>query len=667
MARVAPVPVAVATIPLWDPRLAAPPPAFGVKLGAGSISAQSFSAVTQTQSQHVFNVQVPSLQTYVDRFVNWRTTVQIQWYVNYGRTPTVSGVTLCMPGRDWALAAWPLHRLASNLSLQVNDTSVQLNLTQCLTTLLRLNDSKEGRSITTTPSKLDVYASCTTCSGTASSPYSAYDGVPYGVDPGNGSFPFLWCFPSNTTAGTGTAGNTLLSAANSGYYTDGTTTVQYVNGVPVTTSGVSQYPVAIQVTVAENLLISPFESGSSAAGPEGAIWGISNFVYQAQMQDPASARVIRCLNPNMAFSQIQYGTGANGSPFQSTFLDFNFLSAPLTLYVPPRNEVPYQQFIAYPFSSSGSFGPAGSGLGVTGTAASNVITVAQIPELLIIGATPANYSPLGNTAPPGNNSNNTTAVAAIQGDWYYPLRAMNVTCCNYTGLLTSVTTQTLWRMTTQNGLRMPWLQWYGLAQTTSFPAGSPAQQSSVTAALSGSLGYQQTMPTLTSGGPAVLAFGKDIQLDPTLAPGVSGNFSLSVIATIANNTNQTATPSISLLIVNAGFFNSKAGSSSVTTAPLTTDNVLEAGKQIKLNGGATLTSGQIDRVVGSGWNHKLSTGVMGARHFYEAGPGVEAAGAKADAAGSGYSSGGGASIGGGARTGGRFPALENGGGAAARW
>lgn len=652
MALVAPVPVAVATIPLWDPRLAAPPPAFGVKLGAGSIAAQSYQAVTATSSQHVFNVQVPSLQTYVDRYVLWRTTVQIQWYTQFSAAlqPTVSGLPLCMPGRDWALAAWPLHRLATNLSLQVNDTSVQLNLSQCLALLLRLNDSAEGRSITTTPSKLDVYALNSTNSQTVSSPYGGIDTAPYGVDAGNGAFPFLWCVPSFATTN---QGKTLLSIGSSGSYTDGTFTTNWANGIPVTTAGLSYYPLAIQVSIAENLLISPFESGSSAAGPEGAIWGISNFVYQAQMQSPDAARVLRCLSACQAFTNISYGY----VPFANTTLDFNLLSAPLTLYVPPRNEVPYQQFIAFPFTSSGAINAGTQGTPNTGDVSSNVITLAQIPELLCILCTPPNYGDVGT----GTTSRGTGVQTCLQGDWFYPVRKVNITCCNYNGLLTNVTKYTLWRMTTQNGLRMPWLQWAGYAlrsgdngqACTTAQCGQGLQPTGYLSVPAGS-------PTLMTGGPLILAMGKDVQLDPTLAPGVSGNYALQAIVTVENGTASSATPTVTLIVVNAGFFNSKAGSSSVTTAPLTTDNVLEASKQIKLNGGATLTSGQIDRVVGAGWNDKLSTGVMGARHFYEAGKPVEAAGhAAAAAAGGGYGSGGSMVpySGGGART----------GGAAARW
>lgn len=49
-----------------------------------------------------------------------------------------------------------------------------------------------------------------------------------------------------------------------------------------------------------------------------------------------------------------------------------------------------------------------------------------------------------------------------------------------------------------------------------------------------------------------LAFGDDVPLGPTLAPGVSGNFDLQITMTVQNVSNSSVVPQFNVLIVNEG-------------------------------------------------------------------------------------------------------------------
>lgn len=82
-----------------------------------------------------------------------------------------------------------------------------------------------------------------------------------------------------------------------------------------------------------------------------------------------------------------------------------------------------------------------------------------------------------------------------------------------------------------------------------------------------------------TGGPLVLKFGKDIALSTGLAPGINGNFTLQVNATLFNNTNApvtNATYNLWFITVNSGFFQSYKGESRVLKSVITEQDVLDA-------------------------------------------------------------------------------------------
>lgn len=673
---------------VWDTRLSYTKPSYTVRHGALNVSSQNFTALSQATSQHVYNVQVPSLQTYLDRFVLWTSTVQFEFTASAALAAPASSTLyptgVALSGIDFALASYPLHRLTSSMLLSINDISTQLNTAQVLPTLLRLLDDSTGRAVTTTPSKLDVFMDATTGCGSNINPFGAFNQAVYDDVP-NGAFPLQYLTPSGvgpawlgptsfsayltsnpTFAILGwapnagyltqlTAPNAVIAPGSYGWYIDTESASLYtnagvvgaftvvINGIPygtgrvVVSSGTAYslatattaasavvQKVAVQYNLTENLLISPFVSGAPAATLEQAMFGINNVQLTCQMRDPASAKIVRQLSNAKAISAIKF-INNNATTYQNSALITQFLTPPVALHIPARSIVPYHEIVAYPFTGSGEIAP-----GTTQILTSNVITLSQIPDLMVVRVSPYTSS----AAAPGSAGD---PLGAKYGDVSFPISNANVTFDNASGLLSNVPMQRLWAMSVENGLNMPWLQWSdgtagfpngsvggGVAVTT-VPYGPDLASAGTSLAINGGLAH-------TSGGELALAFGKDITMFETLAPGVAGNFSYYMQLTVYNPFPVPIKPQFTLMAVNSGFFTSVGGQSSRTTTPISQTEVLASSQLHKATEGMQLTAADLKRTIGSGaypgtlGTSSMQTGHMG--KFGSGGTGGAAVGSK---------------------------------------
>jgi len=343
--------VGISKVPVWASPLAPIQPVYAVKHGAQANTVQIFQALSQTTSNMTFQIQVPSLTTYIDRTLQLQSTVSIQinCVVPNGFAATTNPqeqYAALVPGQNFSLAAYPLHSLISNLQLSVNDAQVSSNLAQFFQIWLRLHDSALGRQRKSTPSKLDFFAMApegssyniplklygtsgatpptaltgqagNPASGTGqiygngtgvgattqtnpcnplfthcvASPYGGVDMTPYGQEPPNGAWPIRWL----TTDGTDFVYKTVTNVG-----TNGTpSSVQVVligNGLYYAGSAVADnatWAVVAQFTVSEPLQISPCAVGGEAGEPESGFYAITNFQITAQMQSPDVGRIIR--------------------------------------------------------------------------------------------------------------------------------------------------------------------------------------------------------------------------------------------------------------------------------------------------------------------------------------------------------------------------------------
>ena len=124
--------------------------------GGQNITCSAFKAVSETPSNHVYNVQVPSLETIISREAlckNITITLKIKhWNKNVSEFAINYGVT------D-ALAPFPLHSLVNVLTATINNNAVSLNVQETLPILLRMVDPEElPKYDSMTPTTLDILA-----------------------------------------------------------------------------------------------------------------------------------------------------------------------------------------------------------------------------------------------------------------------------------------------------------------------------------------------------------------------------------------------------------------------------------------------------------------------------------------------------------------------------
>ena len=388
-----------AKIPSVDERLVQNKPLVAVEKGASSVSAQPFNALTQSSSQHVFSIIVPSLNTVIDRYLQLQTTMSCQFTLSLPSAPASASPIIA--GQAWSIAAFPYHRLMSSTTCAINDVSVTSNYSQMLQSLLRVSNSKRWRKTCTTPSALTLAVASLT--GTPADPYGNLGVELYGASP-NAAFAFKYLNPNDGTVLTG-----------SGSYTVGTVvqsvTVQYINGVPQYATGQTAYPLAVQYTVTEPYLQSPFVFGPSAADYSTGLHGITSIQITSQIQSPANANIFHS-QAGATLTNVAFLTPAGAqSPFSNSVALCNFLSMPIGLKVPAKNVVPFQEIVVYPFSQTNALAA-----GATANVFSNTVTLSQVPEKLVIQVRP------------------TSAYTPDVDDWVLPVSNVSIVFDNASGL-----------------------------------------------------------------------------------------------------------------------------------------------------------------------------------------------------------------------------------------
>lgn len=549
---------------VFDPRIVQQRPKYAVEKGALSVTNAPFNAISATTSQHTYNVYVPSENVFVDRGVEWSSTVSLQFPLTL--TGCAAGVPIVVPGRDFALPALPLNQLCSTMTATINDTTSVINSQDVLNTVLRLTDYKDNRLIRTCPTMLDTYQSYVGVgsggSGTINTPIGNFsiqrdaDLVPNGA----------WGNLIFTDATGNPLGTSSPAFAGAGY--------DAIAGMPVGAAGggtgAGTYQFYIRFSSTEKLVLSPFTFADCHEWDTG-LFGINNIQLIMNLQS-SPGRILR-------FSQAQNGGWTaplpsaivypNGiAPFQNSRVNVQFLTPSLDVPLPPKSVVPYMEFPRY-ISQPGVAIAAGS----TGQLVSQTITLPQIPDLFIIYARPTSYA--------------TTTEA----DWYLPPASsvdsvnspLSVNFDNFSGLLSSVTAEQLYQMSCRNGLEMPYEQWVGYAKATVAPS----------LAYTGNVGVPVGCSALT-GGFLVLKPSQDITLQTGQAPSLVGNFTFQFQLTVRNNTPSTVTPQLYVITANSGFFESIRGSSRIIKGVLSEQDIISAPVA------PTGTRSQLARWVGSG-------------------------------------------------------------------
>jgi len=592
---------------------------YAVIKGGQNVTCAPYGAISQTNNQLVFNIQVPSEQTILDRRVLLQTTLQLKVTTSCAFKRDEAGALTypnglgCYYGVYAALASFPLHQLMTVLSATINNNTVSINIRDVLPAIIRMLSCEDlvcwnGSS----PTFRDTFASYspTVVGRNTAHPNSNYWAIDDAAIVHRGSF------------------------VPSGYYVTASTP-------PTGASGVFDVVESFAWQLTEPLLLSPFIytnlknngqgfygiqnlnivinigdlkrvfRGLTGFNPTGGLQSLVPSYYNpspAVGSDDATINIdlsgnktyvpinnIKSIDPGVAAGETN-----NDNLFSETKLLFNFLTPHPSDLLPARNIVPFYELPRYITSqtptlaaetgqqtgaSNNSFGARGGDF----TVETNSLQLNQIPDKLIIFV-------------------RKTASKQSWGDAdvAYPIDTISINFNNNSGILASAKQVDLWQFSRNNGCGGTWNDWKGVGVVPNFAANTdfcPKLENGVkSAALPGSY--------------LVLEFGKDIQLtEDFYAAGSLGNFNIQVKLNCYNNNvyglSGSAGPlgvggnnlDLVLITMNSGVFVCERGTSSTYTGILTKQDVLESSQQDHY------THDDVKRLVGGGIFDMIKSGV----------------------------------------------------------
>jgi hypothetical protein len=530
---------------------------YAVIKGGQNVTMVKYPAVAYSNSQLVWNVQVPSEQTIIDRRVLLNATVDVNVTVTAydGATGIQNGI-VCY-GVNAALASFPLHQCMTTLSATINNNTVTCNIDDVLPAVIRLLNSEDlVYHNSYSPAFCDIVGRFYT-----EELLSSYDYL-------SNSNTALWACTSREDWHRGAF---PLKAANQALSHDGAIKLTY--------------------ELTEPLLLSPFMFSKTKANNQG-FYGIQNMNIVANLNN--GARIFRGPSSGAAtFANIS-GTGAEKSGIGAVTVDFtqekpNLLMVFLTPHpsdlMPARNIVPYYELPRYinggqPSIAGGTVTNGAFAYGASTKLTFNSIQLNQIPDKLIVFVrhTKSQDKPWGVP------------------DVALPINQISINFNNNSGILASAQNQQLWEMSKNNGANTNWAEWYGIAQSVNQRGNQAAGTTAPTVA-----------PVPLSGSYLVLEFGKDIQLtEDFYSCGSLGNFNLQMDVYAANNTiYNAASGDVELVVItmNSGVFVCERGTSATYTGILTKQDVLECSAQ------EYYTHDDVKRMVGGGFWDSIKSGV----------------------------------------------------------
>ena len=603
---------------VFDARIVQSRPKYAVEKGALSLTNAPFNAIAATPSQHTYNIYVPSENVFVDRGMEWTSTVSMTFQASVGSavgsSARQSGQPMVVPGRDFSLSSFPLNSLCSTLTATINDTTTVINSQDVMREVMRLADHKKNRLQRTCPTMLDKYLSYNACAGAVNNPIGGIETATDYDNVGNGAwFNLLFTDPQSTPltdkyvtgaipvsfpaypAASGwsvapysssfgmpvmaaawdvtTDYGAAVGAANLGaiVLSGGTIWQSSVGavvgtapgaGVPGWTSlglATASMPYYIRWGSTEKLILSPFTFSDVHEWDTG-LFGINNIQLIMNLQAPGlttGARVIRtCSAYGATFSGLAYNSQAASGVFVGSRINVQFLTPSLDVPLPPKSVVPYMEFPRYITQYSG-----GQMLpGATQQIQSQTITLPQIPDLFVIYVKPSQYS-------------------AGDADWYLPVATsadgvsnpLTVNFDNFSGLLSSQTAEQLYSMSVHNGLDMDYNTWSGAAHS-----GAANSVGSLGGNVGGSGGLAAGRVPMV-GGLLVLKPSQDITLQTGQAPSLVGNFTFQFNLTVKNTSTVIQNnPQLFVITVNSGFFESIRGSSRIIKGVLSEQDIISA-------------------------------------------------------------------------------------------
>lgn len=592
---------------------------YAVIKGGQNVTPSQFRAISVTNNQLVFNIQVPSEQTLIDRRVMLSTeltlTVVSQCLSLTGASPSLAVIGTqaqqqgCGYGACAGLAPYPLHQLMTVASATVNNNTVSINMRDVLPAIIRMLDKKElgsynGMSATQT----DTYQNYGDQSYTDSGVFSNLGGLTTDYE-GRSSIALVGY---TTTAGTQTSG--FVTEVFTWHLTEALMLSPFIYSNPKSNGqafyGIQNMNIVLNIGDLSRVFRGcgfvndcavPTASNTAPVTGTGAVYPSS----AGQHILNSTARGASLSLPYIL--SVTAGSTANGGKMfaDNTFLFFTFLTAHPSDLFPARNIVPYYELPRYittaqavaPQASTASYSSELSSYTpydlTQGTLfTSQTLQLNQIPDKLLVY-----IRKQGQTF--------------YDSDSYLPITGISIDFNNNSGLLSAARAEDLYKMSKDNGSNQNWSEWSGLRGSRARLAGDGTYRPMTTSPYLNNQTPLSTSGVFSSfpscGGCLVLEFGKDIQLiEDFFAPGSLGNFNIRLNVKYLNNNPSIAAASnieMVLITMNSGVFVCERGTSSTYTGILTRADVLEASEQ------DAYTRSDVQRLVGGGFMDMIKSGV----------------------------------------------------------
>ena len=498
---------------------------YAVNKGAQQVTVAEFNATSESNSSHVYNIVVPSLETIIDRRVLWTSTVTLK----INATSGVANSQVINYGLRDCLGPFPLHQLCQTITATINNNTVSCNIKDVIDPMLRMLDNRElARYNNSTPVMYDTYANYADMKNENNSSFGGFNLATDQFIKPRGAFA-LDAVASD--AGFTTALPALADTVNGDAY--------------------------VRFTVTEPLLLSPFLFGNPSHNNQG-MYGIQNMSFNMNMSD--TRRVWRHF-PDVA-NAISVIDSVELVSFTNSKLTFNFLTAHPSDELSSRCVVPYYELPRYLTSSSTAIpalpAPAFRGQRLVPpqvVLSSTTVSLNQIPDKLIIYV-------------------RKQGKTWTDADSFLAIKKININWNNNTGVCSSFNQVDLWRCSVEAGSNQSFDEFRGYAYRNNPLAETTA-------------GAGAGKFVSTCGSVLMLDVGQHLNLvEDYYAPGSIGQFSLQFTVTCENY--GPAMPNgcdMVLVCMNSGSFATERGTSSTYTALLTKEDVLQASATVPVSRG----------------------------------------------------------------------------------
>lgn len=525
---------------------------FDIVKGAANKTFFQQTANSQSSSGIQISVNPPSESTGVSRDIWIESTVSHTITIGPGLR---AGDIAFDYGSQDCYQSFPLNRLFNTVTLSLNNVSTSVNSNQVIQPLVRLFDQKfmqerHGMS----PTMVDNYGAYSDALATPNSPFSGYSQSGYDQ----------YLLPRGAHPLSPLAADFTITR-NGGALTN------------VVADDASTFTVVMKSTFREPILgLSPYIFGD--ASDKAAFLGVNNMQLNITINSSAPRLMSTTLPLVRDGAAIPYTI--SNVEFTDTKLLLNYLTAPISLVLPPKQVLPYQSYLAYVSQQNNAVAMAARVQGAavaTANFTANSIQFEVVPDKLIIYA-----------------RERLDQQVARSADTFLAIENLNITFMNQSGLLSNAQPLDLYQMSRKNGLKcLDWNAFRGFSNVSL-----------------GVAPWQKQVPT--AGSVVIIDPSKDLSVaSPMLGNGSVGQFSFNVTARAANYLPRAINAELVVIAVRSGMIISTSGTSTLTTSMLNSNTVIQCLEKMsskmpessRVVGGARSAGAQSG---GSSMNSRLS-------------------------------------------------------------